>query len=27
VLANLRGKSESMRLVELFPRPFDASLL
>jgi cytidine deaminase len=27
VLANLRGKSESMRLVELFPRPFDASWL
>jgi cytidine deaminase len=27
VLVNPRGKSESMRLSELFPRPFDASFL
>jgi|SRR5207248_3840662 len=27
VLANLDGKSETMRLAALFPRPFDASLL
>jgi len=26
-LVNLRGKSETMRLSELFPRPFDASFL
>ena len=25
VLANLRGKSETLRLSELFPRPFDGS--
>ena len=27
VLVNLRGKTESFRLKELFPRPFDASYL
>jgi cytidine deaminase len=27
VLANLHGKSETMQLAALFPRPFDASLL
>jgi cytidine deaminase len=27
VLANLEGRSETMRLAELFPRPFDASFL
>ncbi len=27
ILANLRGKTESLRLRELFPRPFDASSL
>ncbi|HEX4137509.1 MAG TPA: cytidine deaminase [Bryobacteraceae bacterium] len=27
VLANLGGKSETLRLGELFPRPFDSSLL
>ncbi|MGI8990680.1 MAG: cytidine deaminase [Bryobacteraceae bacterium] len=27
VLANLRGKTEILRLGELFPRPFDASFL
>jgi cytidine deaminase len=27
VLANLTGKSETLRLAALFPRPFDASLL
>jgi cytidine deaminase len=27
VLANLRGKTESLRLKDLFPRPFDASFL
>ena len=26
-LANLRGNSETMQLKDLFPRPFDASLL
>lgn len=26
-LVNLRGKSETIRLKELFPRPFDASFL
>jgi cytidine deaminase len=26
-LVNLQGKTETMRLKELFPRPFDASLL
>jgi cytidine deaminase len=26
-LVNLRGKSETIRLSELFPRPFDASFL
>jgi cytidine deaminase len=27
VLANLNGKSETLRLGELFPRPFDSSFL
>jgi cytidine deaminase len=27
VLSNLTGKSETLRLAALFPRPFDASLL
>ena len=27
ILANLRGKTESLRLKDLFPRPFDASSL
>jgi cytidine deaminase len=27
VLVNLQGKTESLRLSELFPRPFDATLL
>ena len=27
VLVNLHGKSETMRLKDLFPRPFDASFL
>jgi cytidine deaminase len=27
ILANLRGKTETMRLRELFPRPFDAKFL
>jgi cytidine deaminase len=27
ILANLRGKTESLRLKDLFPRPFDASCL
>ena len=27
VLANLNGKSESFRLADLFPRPFDSSFL
>ena len=27
VLVNLQGKTESMRMKELFPRPFDASFL
>ncbi len=27
VLANLRGGTETLRLKQLFPRPFDASLL
>jgi cytidine deaminase len=27
VLVNLRGKSETYRLKELFPRPFDASFI
>jgi len=27
VLANLNGKSETLRLVDLFPRPFDSSLI
>jgi cytidine deaminase len=27
ILTNLRGASESLRLAELFPRPFDASFL
>jgi cytidine deaminase len=27
VLANLHGKSETLRLGELFPRPFDSSLI
>ena len=27
VLTNLHGKSETMRLSDLFPRPFDASFL
>ena len=27
VLANLRGKTETLRLKELFPRAFDASFL
>jgi cytidine deaminase len=27
VLVNLRGKTESVRLKDLFPRPFDASYL
>ena len=27
VLANLEGKTESLRLKDLFPRPFDASFL
>jgi cytidine deaminase len=27
VLANLSGKSETLRLGELFPRPFDGSLI
>ncbi|MBZ5591870.1 MAG: cytidine deaminase [Acidobacteriia bacterium] len=27
ILANLHGKTESLRLKELFPRPFDASFL
>jgi cytidine deaminase len=27
ILANLHGKTESMRLQDLFPRPFDASFL
>jgi cytidine deaminase len=27
VLANLNGKAETMQLGDLFPRPFDASLL
>jgi cytidine deaminase len=27
ILANLQGKTESLRLKDLFPRPFDASFL
>lgn len=27
VLVNLKGKAENLRLSEIFPRPFDASLL
>ena len=27
VLSNLRGKTETLRLKDLFPRPFDASFL
>ena len=27
ILANLKGKTESLRLKDLFPRPFDASFL
>ena len=27
ILVNLRGKSETLRLKDLFPRPFDASFL
>ena len=27
ILTNLQGKTESLRLKELFPRPFDASFL
>jgi cytidine deaminase len=27
ILANLQGRTESVRLKDLFPRPFDASLL
>jgi len=27
ILANLRGKTETLRLHDLFPRPFDASYL
>jgi cytidine deaminase len=27
ILANLQGKSESFRLKDIFPRPFDASFL
>lgn len=27
ILVNLRGKTESLRLKQLFPRPFDASFL
>ena len=27
ILANLEGKTESLRLASLFPRPFDASFL
>ena len=27
ILTNLQGKTESLRLKDLFPRPFDASLL
>jgi len=27
ILANLHGKTESLRLKDLFPRPFDASFL
>ena len=27
ILANLRGKTETLRLRDLFPRPFDASYL
>jgi cytidine deaminase len=27
VLANLRGRSETLRLAEIFPRPFDSSFL
>ena len=27
ILANLQGRTESFRLKDLFPRPFDASLL
>ena len=27
VLANLHGKTETIRLKDLFPRPFDASFL
>ena len=27
ILANLKGKSESLRLADIFPRPFDSSFL
>ena len=27
ILANLRGKSETLRLADLFPRPFDSTFL
>ena len=27
ILANLQGRTETLRLADLFPRPFDASFL